>query len=45
MYYAEGSATLFKINWIAIASYAGSLAVSMAIWAGLFMAVHRLVVR
>jgi len=42
MYYADNSATLFKINWIAIASYAGSLAVSMAIWAGLFKAVQHL---
>jgi hypothetical protein len=43
MYYADNSASLFKINWIAIASYAGSLAVSIAIWAGLFLAIHRLV--
>ena len=43
MYYADNSATLFKVNWIAIASYAGSLAVSMAIWAGLFKAVQHLI--
>ena len=43
MYYADNSATLFKINWIAIASYAGSLVLSVAIWAGLFKAVQHLV--
>ncbi len=29
-------------NWIAILSYAGSLAVSLAIWMGLFRAVEHL---
>jgi hypothetical protein len=29
-------------NWIAIISYAGSLAVSLAIWTGLFRAVGHL---
>ncbi len=29
-------------NWIAILSYAGSLAVSLAIWTGLFRAVEHL---
>jgi hypothetical protein len=30
-------------NWVAIISYAGSLAVSLAIWRGLFLAVEHLV--
>jgi len=30
-------------NWIAIFSFAGSLAVSLAIWTGLFRAVQHLV--
>jgi hypothetical protein len=30
-------------NWIAIISYVGSLAVSLAIWTGLFRAVEHLV--
>jgi len=30
-------------NWIAIISYVGSLAVSLAIWRGLFLAVEHLV--
>jgi hypothetical protein len=30
-------------NWIAIVSYAGSLAVSLAIWTGVFRAVELLV--
>ena len=30
-------------NWVAIISYAGSLAVSLAIWTGLFRAVAHLV--
>jgi hypothetical protein len=30
-------------NWIAILSYAGSLAVSLSIWTGLFRAVQHLV--
>jgi hypothetical protein len=30
-------------NWIAILSYTASLAVSLAIWKGLFLAVGRLV--
>jgi hypothetical protein len=29
-------------NWVAIVSYAGSLAVSLAIWTGLFRAVGHL---
>jgi hypothetical protein len=30
-------------NWVAIFSYTASVAVSLAIWAGLFLAVGRLV--
>jgi hypothetical protein len=32
-----------QLNWIAIFSYTASLAVSLAIWRGLFLAVERLV--
>jgi len=28
--------SLVQLNWIAILSYTGSLAISLAIWAGLF---------
>ena len=31
-----------RLNWIAILSYTGSLAVSLAIWAGLFRIVQHL---
>jgi hypothetical protein len=31
-----------QLNWIAILSYTGSLAASLAIWAGLFRVVERL---
>ena len=29
-----------RLNWVAILSYTGSLAVSLAIWAGLFRVIH-----
>jgi hypothetical protein len=31
-----------ELNWTAVLSYTGSLAVSLAIWAGLIRAVHHL---
>jgi len=37
------SETYVQWNWIAIFSYTASLAVSLAIWRGLFLAVGRLV--
>lgn len=32
-----------QLNWIAILSYTGSLAISLAIWAGLFRVVEHFV--
>jgi hypothetical protein len=32
-----------QLNWIAILSYTGSVAVSLAIWVGLFLVVGRFV--
>jgi hypothetical protein len=33
----------FRTNWVAVFSYAGSLALSIVIWTGVVLAVHRLV--
>jgi len=40
---AADSEEFFRTNWVAIISYAGSLALSVVIWTGLVLAVHRLV--
>jgi hypothetical protein len=37
------SDTYVRLNWIAILSYTASLAISLAIWRGLFRAVEHLV--
>jgi hypothetical protein len=37
------SEQFFRTNWVAIISYAGSLALSVVIWTGVVLAVHRLV--
>jgi hypothetical protein len=42
MWIHEGDHYL-QINWIAIFSYTASLAISLAIWRGLFLAVGHLV--
>jgi hypothetical protein len=34
---------VFHLNWIAIVTYAGSVAVSLAIWVGLFRVVEHFV--
>jgi hypothetical protein len=34
---------VFQVNWIAILSYTGSLAASLAIWVGLFRVVEHFV--
>ena len=36
----NGSGKCARLNWVAILSYTGSLAVSLAIWAGLFRVIH-----
>ncbi len=33
----------FRTNWVAIISYAGSLALSVMIWTGVVLAIQRLV--
>jgi hypothetical protein len=37
------SERLVQVNWIALISYAGSVVVSLAIWAGVIRAVEHLV--